>query len=230
MSIIDSLITNRTADDVNRAAFLKSKGWAALSTDEKSELLDSIGIYKAADLNRVGQAQTYLENLFDALPAELKQYLADAIDSILASLIYDKKYYDLENPILPDSLAEVSYNAPINLAEIKTDWANGDFPAEHDDAANSIYSIAYYLANMQILKGLLELPPPVPELPQSLNGLNWAQANAIEEILAAINTAYEAYEAEKKSAIDLAEQEAKERYRLMALSWVYSGEVYAGEV
>ena len=49
-------------------------------------------------------------------------------------------------------------------------------------------------------------------------------------ILQAVNSAYEAYEAEKKSAIDLAEQEAKERYRLMALSWVYSGEVYAGEV
>lgn len=230
MSVIDSLITYRTADDVNRAAFLKGRGWATLSTDEKSELLESIGIYKASDLNRVGEAQTYLKNLFDALPAELRQYLTEAVDSIISSLIYDEKFYDLESPVLPDSLAEVIYSTPVALSDVKTDWKDGDFPAEYNDQENSIYNTAYYLANVQILRNILQLPAPVPELPGSLNGLDHAGANRIEEILQAVNSAYEAYEAEKKSAIDLAEQEAKERYRLMALSWVYSGEVYAGEV
>ena len=61
MSIIDELITDRTQADVNRVRELALKGWANLTEGEKAEWNAGMkGAYNATDLNRVGNAVTYV--------------------------------------------------------------------------------------------------------------------------------------------------------------------------
>ena len=60
-TIIDSLITDRTAADVARVHELAAKGFAAMTAAEQAEWLAGLkGGYNAADLNRVGTALNYL--------------------------------------------------------------------------------------------------------------------------------------------------------------------------
>jgi hypothetical protein len=62
MSIIDTLITDRTPADVALVRSLNATGWAAM-TDEQRALYLSEGLkgaYKASDLNRVNAAMDYL--------------------------------------------------------------------------------------------------------------------------------------------------------------------------
>lgn len=60
-TIIDTLITDRTAADVARVEELATKGFAAMTADERAEWLGGMkGAYNASDLNRVGTALNYL--------------------------------------------------------------------------------------------------------------------------------------------------------------------------
>lgn len=57
MSIIDTLITDRSASDVARWRVLKDKGLLGMSSAELTEWFGGMkGAYKDTDLNRVGQA------------------------------------------------------------------------------------------------------------------------------------------------------------------------------
>lgn len=63
MSILDTLITNRTSADVSRAKDLNKKGFAAMTEAEKAEYLVGLkGAYNATDINRVGEACEYVAN------------------------------------------------------------------------------------------------------------------------------------------------------------------------
>lgn len=60
-TIIDTLITDRTAADVARVEELAAKGFAAMTADERAEWLAGMkGAYNASDLKRVGTALNYL--------------------------------------------------------------------------------------------------------------------------------------------------------------------------
>ena len=62
-TIIDTLITDRTADDVARVNELAAKGYAGMTAAELAEWLGGMkGAYNAADLNRVGAALNYLRD------------------------------------------------------------------------------------------------------------------------------------------------------------------------
>lgn len=68
MSIIDTLITDRTQSDVTRWRTLRDKGWAGMTADEKAEWSAGMkGAYNATDLNRVIAAM-------DTLNTEMKKY------------------------------------------------------------------------------------------------------------------------------------------------------------
>ena len=55
------LITDRTQSDVSYVARLAAKGWAGMTEDERSQWLVGLkGAYNATDLNRVGNAVTYV--------------------------------------------------------------------------------------------------------------------------------------------------------------------------
>lgn len=65
MSIIDTLITDRTLADVERVKALRKKGFAAMTSEERSEFLAPVkGAYNATDLNRVQEAMEYLAERF----------------------------------------------------------------------------------------------------------------------------------------------------------------------
>lgn len=56
-----NLITDRTQADVSYVARLAAKGWSGMTEDEKSQwMLGLKGAYNATDLNRVGNAVTYV--------------------------------------------------------------------------------------------------------------------------------------------------------------------------
>lgn len=68
MSIIDTLITDRTQADVNRALALSAKGWAAMTAAEREEFAAGMkGTYNATDLNRVNAAMEYLDTRLKAM-------------------------------------------------------------------------------------------------------------------------------------------------------------------
>jgi len=67
MSIIDSLITDRTAADVRRWEELKAKAFADMTAEEQAEWLAGMkGAYKPDDRNRVGEAVLYVANRLKA--------------------------------------------------------------------------------------------------------------------------------------------------------------------
>ena len=66
MSLLESLITDRTATDVDRWRTLRDKGFDAMSADEKAEWLAGMrGAFNAADRNRITEAMVYLKGLYE---------------------------------------------------------------------------------------------------------------------------------------------------------------------
>lgn len=65
MSVIDTLVTDRTEADASRYSELRDKGWAAMTTAERAEWVAGMkGAYNASDLNRVASAMAYLSQRF----------------------------------------------------------------------------------------------------------------------------------------------------------------------
>lgn len=172
MSVIDNLIYDRTQADVDRVSTLTLKilrgGLSSLTEEEKEEYLAGMkGAYNYTDLNRVGQAVTYIASKMIELPEDLKNYM-------------EEKQVDSESIyVLPYDPAEV-------VVTPKTDWVISDIPVKSQ--------IDTYLSNLRTLKGILELPETAPEVPTSLDQLGYESANNIEELLAIIDTTLSAVE------------------------------------
>lgn len=108
MSVMDTLITDRTQADVNRADTLNRKGWDNLTAAEQTEWESGLkGTYNAADLNRVGQAVEFLRDYLNGVQAEL-----DAHRTLYG--------------VASDGIFDVTWG---QLAlTVKTDWTTGDIP------------------------------------------------------------------------------------------------------
>lgn len=103
MSIIDTLITDRTQSDITRWRTLHDKGWANMTADEKAEWTAGMkGAYNATDLNRVNDALIYLRDLFGGFG-----FLAD----IKLPVITDVTPGTIEpgESRLPDGYTELEY-------------------------------------------------------------------------------------------------------------------------
>lgn len=226
---IRNLITDRTQSDVDYIKALCTKGWQAMTADEKTYFLaaNSRGAYNISDILRANDAQTGLRSLFNNLPTILTDDFDTAVAEVLQSLKYNQEYYDLSDTVLDPTLKEVSY-VFVTLAPVNANWYEDAYPAYFSDASNDIYDISYYLNNINILRQVL--PITAPETPDSLELLDYKKANDIERILVAIYNAYEEYKNEKESAIWAAEDAEIDKQARAAKSWIWSGEVYAGEV
>ena len=107
MSVIDTLVFDRTPEDLARWEYLHQKGYAAMTAEERIEWNGAAlhGSYNAGDLNRVGSAIVYLRDrlrnygysvnvtpktdwaITDApTAAQLQKYLADV--STIPARIY----------------------------------------------------------------------------------------------------------------------------------------------
>lgn len=82
----------------------------------------------------------------------------------------------------------------------RIDWTEDDIPRESD--------MEHYLADLNILRGVLAVMPTTPEVPDDMDGLTYQEANNIEQILLDIDSLIT---------------------RMMA-AWFYCGELYCGEV
>ena len=166
MSIIDTLITDRTQADEERVEELAAKGYAAMTETERAEWAGSLkGAYNASDLNRVGSAANYVG-------VQLRLHLARL------------RTAQISNAIAPDTLFSMPYTlADVDIAP-KTDWAEADIPTASQMAA--------YLRDVRTLRGLLPLPDDLAPLPESMSALDYAGANAIEATLLAVMDAGDA--------------------------------------
>lgn len=226
---IRNLITDRTQADVYYIKALCAKGWRSMTADEKTYFLaaNSRGAYNISDILRVNEAQPGLRSLFNNLPTILADDFDTAVAEVLQSLKYNQEYYDLSDTVLDPTLKEVSYGF-VTLAPVNANWHEDAYPAYFSDASNNVYDISYYLNNINILRQVL--PITAPDTPESLELLDYEKANDIERILVAIYNAYEKYKTEKEGAIWNAEDAEIDKQARAAKSWIWSGEVYAGEV
>ena len=181
MSVIDTLVYDRTQADVNRVFTLKNKilteGLNALSAEEKAEYMAGMkGAYNCTDMNRVGQAVAYIANRMTSLPSELAAYRS-------------------EKGIEDDPIYEVPYDPASVVVSAKTDWAVGDTPTPS--------LVQAYLNNLTVLRKQLTLPADAPNVPTTLDGLTYTVANEIEYLLWLINQAAEEIESDLYGKIDL---------------------------
>lgn len=78
MSVVDTLIIDRTSADVSRRAYLKErvKNGAATAEEAAEWLTDLKGAYNASDLNRVGAACAYIYRLCAEVDMPVRGYAA----------------------------------------------------------------------------------------------------------------------------------------------------------
>lgn len=132
MSILDTLITDRTAADV--------------------EALNAKGTYNAADLNRVGEAMEYLSGRFRTMGygitiqsradwsisdiprlSDMQQYIADLNQLRNAVVVFS------ETPLIPENMEYLDYMKANNIEKILLDL---------DEVINKIVSGWYYSAEL----------------------------------------------------------------------------------
>lgn len=182
MSVMDTLVFDRTASDVQRVKTLKSQimtnGFSSLSAAERTEYLAGMkGAYNYTDMNRVGQAVAFLAGRLTALPGELETYRASIG-------VGEDEIFDL--PYDPDQVS----------VDPKTNWTVSDIPTESQ--------IRTYLANISNLRSILALPSGTPSPPANLNAMNYTTANNLERILYVIYQAFLEVEAEEYDLINRA--------------------------
>lgn len=67
MSIIDTLVTDRTYEDVQLWQTMKALGWAGMNPTQQAQWTAGLkGAYNATDLNRVNEAMEYLASVFSS--------------------------------------------------------------------------------------------------------------------------------------------------------------------
>lgn len=182
MSVIDTLIFDRTQADVDRVYALKQKiltgGLTSLTAEEKAEYMGGMrGAYNATDLNRVGQAVSYLANRFTDLPGELEAYRE-------------------EKGVADDELYHVPYDPSTVVMSPKQNWTVADIPTNSQ--------VQTYLNNLLVLRRQLVLPADAPMVPTSLNNLTFDTANQIEYLLWLVNAALVEVENDLYGKIDRA--------------------------
>lgn len=172
MSVLDTLITDRTQEDVDRVRELRNKGLAGTWTDdEKAEYLSSMkGAYNYTDLNRVGEAVAYIAEEMEGLTDELTEYS-------------EEKGF---GGIIPD----LPFDTPVDVSP-KTDWTVKDKPSDAQ--------VQTYFGNLTTLKSIFSVSG---DLPTNLDNMNYTGANNIEAIFAPIYQAFLATKQELFDKLD----------------------------
>lgn len=164
MSVIDTLIFDRTQADVARVKELNAKALAGTLTEaERTEWLSNMkGAYNHTDINRVCSAVRLIADKLIALPDELEAYR-------VANEVYKNPAFDLP------------YEAANVVVAPKSDWAMTDYMTES--------AIRTYISDIATLRGLLTLPAETPEAPTTGQRMTYQRANDIEKILSVVHTA-----------------------------------------
>lgn len=181
MSVLDTLITDRTEEDVSRLLYLKERIRSGkASEEEENEFLDGDlkGAYNASDLNRVGAAVSYVAGNLRAFPVRIETYRRE--NGV-------EKSDDITPPYDP---AAISVTA-------KQDWSGGDAP---DMPAPE--QMNEYLRDISTVRAQIPLPDGTPEAPETIVGFTFAEANDVESVLLAVDAALTDMENDFRDKID----------------------------
>lgn len=218
MSVLDTMVTDRTQADVNRLRYLLAKGWQNMTADEQAEytggttplqdsdseyLYDSDdeqlyaiggairGAYNYTDLNRVETAVAYLASALVQADTDIRQYASDR------NVAWDSNF---AVPYDPSDFSSIT---------TKTNWDADDVP--------SATQMNRYLSNISLLRYAIPEYNYSSRPPDSMNNLDYNGANDIEKILVDVDGA----------RIEMIDR--LEGYIRSALAVNYSGEIYSGE-
>lgn len=186
-----TFVTDRTKSDVDRWKTLAAKGWGGMTAAEREEWMNNPkGAYNASDFNRVGAAMNEIVSIFATQRSALADYLAGL-------------------GVAEDESFTVPYNpATLNWTQ-KDDWPRG--------VKLSREELAQYLSRVKLLRSCFDSEAPQP--PDSMLGLKFDGANAIEEALrGTLITGTRWYSTTRDAALRTSQ------------AWYYSGDLYAGEV
>lgn len=179
MSVIDTLIYDRTQADIDRLFELKNKilanGLPSLTDDEKTEYMNGMrGAYNYTDLNRVGEAVNYLTNRMKTALTDLEAYRAN-------------------KEVASDAATSLPYKSSDITATGKTDWGVTSTP--------TAATVATYLNNLTNLRSCLGYRTE-PTVPESLDNLTYTIANQIEYLLYKLDAYLTELIADRQSKID----------------------------
>jgi len=134
-------------------------------------------------------------------------YLGNRFTDLLQHLVtYRENYAVADDPLF--HLPYVAEDVDINP---KTNWSLGD-PVWIDQATR-------YLADLSVLRGLLPLYAEAPAVPNDLAALSVQEANDIERLLYDID-----------AEITATTEKVEKWIRDTAAAWMYSGDIFSGEV
>lgn len=157
----DALITDRTIADVTRIQQLNQKGWAAMSEAERVFWRCGIMIPLSASDGPLVATDGPIECGSEAVKGA---YNAVDLNRVGHACNYVKNRFDT-----------LGYEV-IGWTEPKLDWKREDIPTTAQMQA--------YLANVEALRVVLDVAGDVPE---SMSGLDYAEANEIERVLIAVD-------------------------------------------
>lgn len=217
MSVIDTLITDRTQAHVDRLKQLIKIGWQNMTDDEKAEYIG--GADQLLDANNQPLFDSQNEPIYSADPGVQKgaynytdlNRVEEAVDYIADELVQapaDLQAFATSLGVAWDSSFELPYDEnDYTGLTVKTDWTDEDIP--------NVTDMARYLGNLLLIQAAL---PVLTVAPSSMNALDYNGANAIEQMLKEVDTTL-------ADAVEYRKQLIRG-----TLALFYSGELYSGEL
>lgn len=190
-------VADRAADDIYHVmlTIVNSSGTSTNAAFTLYYGLQLITDRTQADVDRGSYlASLWVAGVFTGTDAELAEWNSDLKGSYNAS---DLNRVGSAMNYVANRFTESGYHLVISP---RIDWTEDDIPRESD--------MAHYLADLNILRGVLAVMPTTPEVPADMDGLTYQEANNIEQILLDIDSLIT---------------------RMMA-AWFYCGDLYCGEV
>lgn len=151
MSIIDTLVTDRTQADVDRVLAFVKRGWENLTDAEKAAWDAGMkGAYNAADLNRVNAAAEYLAARFLAAGYSLPGYLpgkSDWTEDDFPTAAQMRRYLDnIETLRSRVPVTETTPETPESMERLTVSGANDieQILRDADSLLTRSQQVAYY--------------------------------------------------------------------------------------
>lgn len=146
MSIIDTLVTDRTLADYQLWKTLKALGWQQMTAEQRAQWSPGMkGAYKASDMNRVTEAVAYLVGVFEGLGYPVPGYTDPGIVWAIGDIPQDEQLalYLSNVQALMDVLKTAQYTADLPQSMALLTYAGANHIEE------ILVEINAYLESMQ---------------------------------------------------------------------------------
>lgn len=211
------LITDRTLEDKNYLDALNKKGLHGMTPEERAywrcgiaEVLEFLdGTIETSDGLILGAGSGVTKGSYNRFDLHRVDSAVQAVAQQALSVIPSVSAYLALRKVAPDKAFELPYLAEDVNVKSPQQWLDGNVPTHTE--------LSEFLDNVRNLRALL--PSDAPELPSSMARLSVDGANNIEKTLLAV-----------EAALTALEENLKDKINRTASSYLYSCEVYSGEV